>query len=175
MKPHLSARTCAPWVRLAVSVPLLAGLLVLALPGAASARPARSWSFHIDYTINPVPDVACGGFAQTDVGTATGNGSLFRQGVWNSNECINIVTQPGVLQEDHGHFTIATRKGTLVGAYDGTGTPTGVGHLRTAATVRLTGGTGVFAGITGCGNALGDSNMLDTADNHLDASGRFGC
>jgi hypothetical protein len=139
------------------------------------ASPTQSWSFHIDYTINPQPSVACGGFALTDVGTATGDGLLFTHGLWNSTECIDFVVHPGVLTERDGHFKITTLRGILVGDYNGVGTLMGVGHLRTTAVVKLTGGTGAFAGITGCGNALGDSNLLNPADNHLTASGRFGC
>jgi len=174
----VNARLFAPTesrrARRAPALLLLAGLVLLALPATASAREGN-WSFHIDYTINPVPDPACGGFAQTDVGTAVGDGSLFKDGLWNSTECIDFLINPAVLTERDGHFTITTQHGTLFGLYDGVGTPTGFGHLRTAANVRLVGGTGPFAHITGCGHALGDSNLLNTADNHLDASGQFGC
>jgi len=173
MDARLFARTESRRVRRPCAIVLVAALVVLGLPGTASAK--GDWSFHIDYTINPVPDVACGGFAQTDVGTAVGDGSLFKDGVWNSTECIDFLINPAVLTERDGHFTITTQRGTLFGLYDGVGTPTGIGHLRTAANVRLLGGTGAFIHVTGCGHALGDSNLLNTADNHLDASGQFGC
>jgi hypothetical protein len=98
----------------------------------------------------PVPDAACRGLRNTPAGSVSGE--PLGDAKWQSEHCVDVTEEPGVLVIRDGELTLTSALGTVTATYRGHGSlPSTAGHIYVAGDFTITGGSGRFQGATGGG------------------------
>jgi hypothetical protein len=132
-------------------VPVWGLLSIVWLAGAPGASASMELRIQASYTEDhPSPDAACGGFALTGAGTASGD--AIGAGTWTSSECVDVLASPGAFTIRDGNFTIAVADGALHGTYSAkAGVFDAAFDVYPSGDFVITSGSGIWAGASGDG------------------------